>query len=209
MLAQNLSVSTLKFSLWYTSCFFSYVAYQTGHYVYKHAHVYTAFDQTNMCLKNEKHWTPWYFWRIPQLQRILCHMPHHHYIFLCWQYAVVCELILTETDDLKSALTKFDKKILRSQSEAWEKQRVSMSASEKNGADDQQIDFKVRKESFCLWTSAVLVVGAVLSDNHFMWEFQFYWCEYSSSSLGGWVYSKFWCRQGVNSLVQIIGKNDY
>ena len=78
------------------------------------------------------------------IQRVLCHMPHHHYIFLCRQYAVVCELILTETDDLKSALTKFDQKILRSQSEAWEKQRVSMSAAEKKGADDQQIDFKVR-----------------------------------------------------------------
>ena len=60
-----------------------------------------------------------------------------------------------------------------------------------------------------LWTSAVLVVGAVWSDNHFTLGFQFYWCEYSSSSLSGWVYSKLWYRQGVNSLVQIIGKNDY
>ena len=80
-------------------------------------------------------------------------MPHHHYIFLCWQYAVVCELILIETNDLKSALTKFDKKILKSQSEAWEKQRVSMSASEKKGADDQQIDFKVRIEGEFLFVN--------------------------------------------------------
>ena len=78
---------------------------------------------------------------------------YYHYIFLCWQYAVVCELILTEADDLKSALTKFDQKILRSQSEAWEKQRVSMSASEKKGADDQQIDFKVRIEGEFLFVN--------------------------------------------------------
>ena len=140
-----------------------------------------------MYLKNEKYQTPWYFWRIPQLQRILYHMPHHHYIFLCWQYAVVCELILTETDDLKSALTKFDKKILRSQSEAWEKQRVSMSASEKKGADDQQIDFKVRIKGEFLFVNfwgnwggrcliwALLGVGiwVPLGENS---TYSLYWC---------------------------------